>query len=82
MLIRMCVCVLALRRLVIWWVATLCHAILSSTGDLFSHSNRRCGHMSLSFLLHSVKFGLVCVCGQIKLVLWLPMYCTNLNFSV
>lgn len=38
--------------------------------------------MSLSFLLHSVKLVWVCVCGQIKLVLWLPMYCANSNLNV
>lgn len=60
----------------------LCHAILTPTRNLFSHSDRRRGHISLTCLLHSVKLGLVCVCGQIKLVLWLPMYCANMNFNI
>lgn len=36
-----------LSRLVIWLTATLCHAIHSPFRTLFTHRDRRCGHVSM-----------------------------------
>lgn len=53
------VCMDDFSRLVTWWTAMLCLAIQSPLRNLFSHRERRCGHVSLSFLGHKVQLGFV-----------------------
>ena len=67
---------------VIRWTALLCLEILRPFRWGCSHNERRCGHVSLSLLWHSVQLGFWCVCGQKIFFLWLPMYCAYLNFKV
>ena len=67
---------------VIRWTALLCRAILSPLRYGCSHVDRRWGHVSLSFLWHSVQLGFWYWRGQNICFLWLPMYCAYLNFRV
>ena len=64
MSVRCLVCTFDFSRLVSWWAAALCLAILRPLRNLLSHRESRCGHVSLSFIWHSVQLGLGCVCGQ------------------
>ena len=73
-LVKNRVCLLACSVWVIRWTTLLCRAILSPFRYGCSHVDRRWGHVSLSFLWHSVQLGFWCVRGQKIFFLWLPMY--------
>ena len=62
--------------------ALLCRAILSPLRNGCSHVDSRWGHVSRSFLWHSVQLGFGCVIGQNMFFLWLPIYWAYLNLSV
>ena len=59
--------------------ALSCLAILRPSRYGFSNNERRCGHVSLSFLWHSVQLWFWCVSGQKIFFLWLPMYWAYLS---
>jgi hypothetical protein len=62
--------------------ALLCRAILSPLRNGCSHVDSKWGHVSRSFLWHSVQLGFGCVIGQNMFFLWLPMYWAYLNLRV
>jgi len=76
------VLLLACSVWVIRWTALLCLAILSPFKYGCSQVDSRWGHVSLSFLWHSVQLGFRNWRGQNICFLWLPMYCAYLNFRV
>ena len=47
-----------LSKLVICWVVMLCLAIWRPLRNLWLHVDNKCGHVSLSLLLHRVQLGL------------------------
>jgi hypothetical protein len=64
------------------WTALLCRAIMSPLRNGCSHVDSRWGHVSRSFLWHSVQLGFWCVIGQNMFFLWLLIYWAYLNLSV
>ena len=64
------------------WTALLCLAILSPLSNGCSHVDNMWGHVSCSFLWHSVQLDFWCVRGQNMFFLWFPMYWAYLNFNV
>ena len=75
-------CLLACSVCVIRCTALLWRAILSPFRNGCSHVESRWGHVSLSFLWHSVQLGFWCVRGQNIFFLWLPIYWAYRNLSV
>ena len=75
--VKCLVCSFDFNKLLSWWVATLCLAILKPLRHLLFHKQSRCGHVSLSLLWHNVQLGLAYVCGPKKFFPWLPMYCAK-----
>jgi hypothetical protein len=59
------------------WTALLCLAILSPLMCWFVNSDKRCGHVSMLLLGHSMQLGFGCVIGTN-----FPIYCVYLNFKV
>ena len=64
------------------WIVFLCLAILSPFRYGCSHVDSRWGHVSRSFLWHSVQLGFWCVRGHNMAFTRLPMYWAYLNFNV
>jgi hypothetical protein len=62
--VRNRVCLLACNVCVIICTALLCLAIRRPFKNGCLHVDSRCGHVSLSFLWHSVQLGFGCVRGQ------------------
>ena len=54
----------------------LCQAMRRTFMYRFSHWDRRWGHESRSFLVHSVQLGFGWVSDQKRLFLWFHIYCT------
>ena len=48
-------------RLVSWWAAASCLAILRPLRNLLLHRESKCGQVSLSFIWHNVQLELGCV---------------------
>ena len=67
-------CLLACNVWVMRYIALLWQAILRPFKYGCLHIGNRWGHVSLSFLWHSVQLGLWTLRDQKMFFLWLPMY--------
>ena len=71
-----------LSRLVSWWVAALCLAILRPLRKLWLHVDNRFGHVFVPLFGCCVQLRLVNLRGQKRFFLWLPIYWAVLNFKI